>query len=122
MFSSPRKSASLKMFETLEGRYELPPKERTAFKRLQQGYEGEKRFSELLSARVRKHCIPIFDLGLKPNGNECQLDALLIFQTVIYHLEIKTSRAITTTPKTIDGFSAITKKFKTPSTNYPEAN
>lgn len=89
MFSSPRKSASLKMFETLEGRYELPPKERTAFKRLQQGYEGEKHFSELLSARVRNHCIPIFDLGLKPNGNECQLDALLIFQTVIYHLEIK---------------------------------
>lgn len=89
MFDKPRKSKSLQILEVLRKRIPMTADFQATYERLHQGYLGEQKFAELLQVRLRPPCIQLYDLQLKINDSECQIDSLLIFQNDIYQLEIK---------------------------------
>ncbi len=89
MFDEPRKSLSLKILEVLNKRKPLSMEQLSTYRRLASGYAGEMKFAARLKKEFRNHCIPLFSLNLEVNGSECQIDNLLIFQNVIFLLDIK---------------------------------
>src|SRR5699024_9264707 len=53
------------------------------------GYEGEMQFYQILNQELHNEPIKLFNVHLKINGSECQIDALLIFQNEIILFEVK---------------------------------
>lgn len=89
MFDKPRKSKSLQILEVLRKRITMTADFQATYERLASGYLGEQKFAGLLQSKLGIPCIQLYDLQLKINGSECQIDSLLIFHNDIYQLEIK---------------------------------
>ncbi|MBO1005998.1 nuclease-related domain-containing protein [Pseudogracilibacillus auburnensis] len=56
---------------------------------LNKGYEGERRFFELLEEELIAECVPLYGLQFEVNQTEFQIDSLLIFQNTLDIFEIK---------------------------------
>src|SRR5690625_2203660 len=67
----------------------LPPDYKTRLDNLNKGYEGEQRFFTLIKNRLMSDCTPLYDLLLKGNQTEFQIDNLLIFNSKIHLIEVK---------------------------------
>ena len=79
----------LKILRSLNGRMELPDKERHRFFSLQKGYEGEKIFEKDWLKKLSCECFIINDLLLEYNATVFQIDTLLIKQKNIYLFDVK---------------------------------
>lgn len=86
MFSIPRKPASLEVLECLRRRDEFSTDCLKMYRRLHQGFLGEEEFARLLDGG---NFLRLFDIQLKVDGSEFQMDCLLIFQDDIYLIEVK---------------------------------
>lgn len=89
MFSQPMKSRSHKILEALSKRTKLTRELKRLLERLTAGYKGEIQFFNLLKTELRNSPISLFNLHLKINGSECQIDCLLIFQNELVLFEVK---------------------------------
>lgn len=92
MFTQPKKTKALKILEVLKKRTTLLTEQQDMYKRLSNGYHGERKFASLLQKHLHHSYISLFDAHLNVNGIECQIDCLLIFQNDIYLLQIKSYR------------------------------
>ncbi len=89
MFKKPLKSRNQQVLEILLKRRELSNAEQKSLNRLASGYEGEVQFYKMLKQKLHNNPIKLFNVHLKVNGSECQIDALLIFQNEIIFFEVK---------------------------------
>src|SRR5699024_6805657 len=89
MFNQPIKSRAQKTLETLNKRTKLTGDLAKLLERLSAGYNGELQFFNLLKTELRNNPIMLFNLHLKVNGSECQIDCLLIFQNELILIEVK---------------------------------
>lgn len=89
MFTKPVKTDVHKHLEMLQKRMTLSMEQRTLLDRLSAGHRGELQFFRLLQNELQCDPIQLFDMHLKMNGSECQIDSLLIFQNELLLFEIK---------------------------------
>lgn len=89
MFSKPLKSRNQQVLEILLKRRRLSNAEQKTLHILDSGYEGEMQFYQILNQELHNEPIKLFNVHLKINGSECQIDALLIFQNEIILFEVK---------------------------------
>lgn len=89
MHKKPRKPNELFVYEALVGRLDFSSNQEATYRRLTRGFEGERKFFEMLpKSLVDKHHI-YFDLSLMIDNSETQIDVLIPTQQQIHHLEIK---------------------------------
>lgn len=89
MFTKPIKSNTQRILEVLHKRTNLTVEQQRALTRQIAGYQGEQQFYQLLKERIRNEPIALYNLQLKINGSECQIDCLLIFQNEVVLFEVK---------------------------------
>lgn len=89
MFTQPMKPRALNVLEILNKRRKLTRELQRLLDRLTAGYNGELQFSKVLKAKLYSIPIPLFNLHLKINGSECQIDSLIVFQNELILFEIK---------------------------------
>lgn len=89
MFTKPEKTNTHKRLEVLQKRKPLSVEEHQLLRRLSKGYSGEVRFFRILQSELQCSPIQLFNLYLKINGSDCQIDCLLIFQNELILFEIK---------------------------------
>lgn len=89
MFNQPMKSKAHNVLEKLSKRTTLTGEQNKLFNRLTAGHNGELQFFKALKTELRSSPIPLFNLCLRINGSECQIDSLLIFQNELILFEVK---------------------------------
>ncbi len=89
MFTKPKSSISYQILHILSQRKTLSHEEAKRKRYHKRGLEGEERFFNLLEKGLDVPCIPIYSLQLEVNMNEFQTDCLLIFNDIIYLMEVK---------------------------------
>jgi len=80
--------AELLMYGMLDGRMDLPEKDKQYFQNLQKGYEGELMF-DTWTEKLQCKCYVLNDLLLKVGNKTFQIDSLLITSETIYFYEVK---------------------------------
>src|SRR5699024_2876398 len=85
----PSPPKELTILQSLDRRMTLTKEDKINFQNLHKGYIGEKNFFKLLESEQTSKCIRLFDLSLKNNNDEFQIDSLLIFQNKIYLCDVK---------------------------------
>lgn len=78
----------LELLRCLNQRFELPNDERQQYINLEKGHQGEQKFSELLE-NLTNDCLILHGLLLKCNNTLFQIDTLLIFENMIYLVDVK---------------------------------
>lgn len=78
----------LKTFKLLEGRLYFDESMYKTYQRLSRGFEGERVFFQQLEDEGCSH-LCIFDYSFAYDGNEAQIDVLILTELAVYHLEIK---------------------------------
>ncbi|TQS76198.1 NERD domain-containing protein [Ornithinibacillus gellani] len=89
MFTKPMKSDVQKQLETLSKRTSLTIEQQQMLDRLVNGHLGELQLFDKLSNGLSCNPISLYNLLLKVNHSEYQMDGLLIFQHEIILLEVK---------------------------------
>lgn len=89
MFTEPMKSKAHERLEILKKRSNLSLDQHNSLNRMSTGYKGELEFFNLLQSELQCKPILLFNLHLKVNGSECQIDCLLIFQSEVILMEVK---------------------------------
>lgn len=79
----------LKILRSLNGRMDLPDKEKHRLFSLKKGYEGEKIFEADWLKKLSCECFIINDLLLEYNSTVFQIDSLLITQKAIHLFDVK---------------------------------
>ena len=87
-YKNREKSSELLTLEFLNDRMELEEDDLRHFLNLQKGYQGELQFDSLTET-IQSECIKLNDLLLKNKNTHFQIDALLLFQELIYLFEVK---------------------------------
>jgi hypothetical protein len=81
-------SDELKILMALDNRMELPEKEKQHFRSMKKGFEGELQYDDWMNALEPEPLI-LNDLLLEVNGSLFQVDSLVIFQDMIYLIDVK---------------------------------
>jgi ribosomal protein S27AE len=81
-------SDELKILMALDNRMELPEKEKQHYRSMKKGFEGELQYDDWMNALEPEHLI-LNDLLLEVNGSLFQVDSLVIFQDMIYLIDVK---------------------------------
>ena len=79
----------LTILQALDKKMTLSKADKINYQNLYKGYIGEQIFFKLLEKEQTSECIRLFDLSLKNNNDEFQIDSLLIFQNKMYLCDIK---------------------------------
>ena len=87
-FKNREKSTELLTFELLNDRMELLEEDMRHFLNLQKGFIGELQFDNLTET-IQSECLILNDLLLRNKSTHFQIDALLLFQELIYMFEVK---------------------------------
>lgn len=87
--SQPRPPIEMQILEKLDNRMHLAREDHLNYQNLRKGYIGEKRFAHLLQEKLSCSPIILYDILLKLNNSEFQIDSLILFYKTIYLLEIK---------------------------------
>lgn len=85
----PHPPKVLTLLESLDSRMTLPETANQHFQNLSKGYIGELNFYKLLNEEQTSQCLRLFDLSLRRNNTEFQIDSLLIFPNKIYLCDVK---------------------------------
>ncbi|NHC40866.1 NERD domain-containing protein [Bacillus sp. MM2020_1] len=87
-YKSRKESDELLILRILNRRMSLTSEEKQNYKNKEKGFEGEVQF-DLLTEKLQSECIVLNDLLLEVNGSKFQIDTLIIFQEIIYLIEVK---------------------------------
>ena len=87
-YKSRKESDELLILRILNRRMSLTSEEKQNYKNKEKGFEGEVQF-DLLTEKLQSECIVLNDLLLEVNGSKFQIDTLIIFQEIIYPIEVK---------------------------------
>lgn len=79
----------LLIYETLLSRKVLSPKEKQQYERIQKGFDGEWKLIHYLNKMKPDNIFPLFDCLFEVNGQEIQIDCLLLTNDTIFLLEVK---------------------------------
>lgn len=85
----PLLPTELIILRSLSKRMNLPTSYKTKINRSLKGYQGEKKFFNLLKKQLPSNATIVNNLRLIHDGNEFQIDSLLISEDCIYLFEIK---------------------------------
>lgn len=85
----PRPPLEMQVLDYLKVRMDLEKDQRKNYFNIQKGYLGEVKFSNLLDEELASPCRRLFDLSLKTDNDEFQIDVLLLYHKKILHLEVK---------------------------------
>lgn len=80
---------SLLIYETLLSRKVLSPKEKQQYERIQKGFDGEWKLIHYLNKMKPDKMFPLFNCLFDVNGQEIQIDCLLLTNDTIFLLEVK---------------------------------
>lgn len=89
MLDYPQKPIALTKFEVLQRYMTLETEHHYTYERLKRGYEGEKVFAALFERELSQPFHALYDLQLKKNGSEVQIDCLLFIGQKIFLFEVK---------------------------------
>ncbi|MCM3567910.1 nuclease-related domain-containing protein [Neobacillus mesonae] len=77
------------MSRLLHARMEFSEQDKWNYLKLEKGLQGELKFDKLVDEGLKNDCIVIKGLLLEADGNEFQIDMVIIFQGVIYLVDVK---------------------------------
>lgn len=80
---------SLLVFEALDSRWEMSSDDLDRYRRLEKGFFGEKMLLDHLNSIDRSKVLPLFDFLFEVEGQEVQIDCLLLTSETIFLLEVK---------------------------------
>lgn len=89
MLNYPEKSIALQRLEILNKYHTLTSEQHLIYKRLKRGFAGEKAFATLLKNEVSSNYYVLYDLRLRVNESEVQIDCLLFIHNTAFLFEIK---------------------------------
>lgn len=89
MLNYPEKSIALLKLEILNKYHTLTSEQHLIYKRLKRGFEGEKTFAALLESYLSSNYHVLYDLRLRVNESEVQIDCLLFIHNTTFLFEIK---------------------------------
>ncbi|AXF55529.1 nuclease-related domain-containing protein [Salicibibacter kimchii] len=90
MFSKERSTPTeLRYFRYLRARINFSEDEKQYYLNLEKGFEGELQFDRWLKKALTADCLILNDLLLDHNRSLFQIDSLLMFQNVIYLIDVK---------------------------------
>ncbi|AXF55847.1 nuclease-related domain-containing protein [Salicibibacter kimchii] len=81
--------SELTYLRLLKPRMHLTAEDKRRYWNLLKGFEGEKQYDRLLRDKLSSDCLVINDLLLEHNQTVFQIDSLLIFQKIIYLVDVK---------------------------------
>ncbi|WP_211202235.1 nuclease-related domain-containing protein [Salicibibacter cibarius] len=81
-------SKELKFLRQLNARMTLPPHEKRYYSNLEKGFKGEQIFDSYVE-KLSNDFLVVNDLLLKHNYTTFQIDSLIIFQDMLYNLNVK---------------------------------
>lgn len=81
-------SKELRILMALDNRMELPEKEKQHYWTMKKGYEGELEYDRWMTA-LEPENLMLNELLLEVNGSLFQIDSLVIFQDMIYLIDVK---------------------------------
>jgi hypothetical protein len=87
-FKTRTESITLKILRILNKRMGLAEETRTYYLYLEKGYLGEDQFDSL-TEKLECECLVLNDLELEIDNTKFQIDTLLIYQDLIYMIEVK---------------------------------
>lgn len=87
-FKARTESLELKILRLLNTRMELAPDKQKQYVSLEKGFEGEVQFDRL-TEKLESDCLILNDLLFEVNNSTFQIDTLIIFQDIIYLIDIK---------------------------------
>lgn len=90
MFLKERSTPTeLRYFRYLRARLTFSENEKQHYLNLEKGFEGERQFDCWIKKNLTADCLILNDLLLDHNRSLFQIDSLLMFQNVLYPIEIK---------------------------------
>lgn len=84
-----KKSYQLRYIKALGARTQLPYSQQQYVLNLKKGYEGEKRFDDLIAEHFMDGVTVLTDLLVSVNGSTAQIDALIVLEDIFYLYEVK---------------------------------
>ncbi|MDX8046340.1 nuclease-related domain-containing protein [Gracilibacillus sp. S3-1-1] len=84
-----QKPYGLSIFEALQARVNFTQQETNYFHQLQVGYDGEKRWEQLLEKELPDHFIILSDIRLELGTTTFQIDSILLTGDTLYLFDVK---------------------------------